>query len=194
MRILSRSAAVALIAAAIAGAAIAQDQSPQQGTSSGRSWSPRGMMGYGSMGAGMVGPDIVGPGMMGNGAMGAWMMGAGGSAQAMCDAMSSHIEGRLAYIKAELKVTDAQEPLWNTYAVAARDNAKTMIARCTAMMGRPSSQVSLPDRLDQNEQLMATQLEAVRAMNKALKPLYAALSDDQKKAADQLFLGPMGMM
>jgi len=62
------------------------------------------------------------------------------------------------------------------------------------MMGKRDSQVSLPDRLDQNEQLMAAQLDALRAMNKALKPLYATLSDDQKKAADQLFWGPMGMM
>lgn len=46
----------------------------------------------------------------------------------------------------------------------------------------------------QNEQLMAAQREAVRAMDKALKPLYAALSDAQKKTADQLFWGPMGMM
>jgi len=62
------------------------------------------------------------------------------------------------------------------------------------MMGKRDSQVSLPDRLDQNEQLMAAQLDALRAMNKALKPLHATLSDDQKKAADQLFWGPMGMM
>ena len=41
---------------------------------------------------------------------------------------------------------------------------------------------------------MATQLDAMRTMNKALKPLYAALGDNQKKAADQLFWGPMGMM
>jgi hypothetical protein len=33
-------------------------------------------------------------------------------------------------------------------------------------------QVSLPDRLDQHEQIMAARLEAVRAINKALKPLY----------------------
>ena len=70
-----------------------------------------------------------------------------------------------------------------------------MLAHCTAMMSqRGASSVSLPDRLDQHEQLMAAQLDAMRAMNKALKPLYAALSDNQKKAADQLFWGPMGMM
>ena len=69
-----------------------------------------------------------------------------------------------------------------------------MIARCTTMMGKRGSQANLPDRLDQNERLMAAHLDAVRAMDKALKPLYAALSDSQKKAADQLFWGPMGMM
>jgi LTXXQ motif family protein len=184
MRSLNKSAAVALaLAAAIVGTAVAQDQSAQQGTSPGWTWSPRGTMG-----------GFMGPGMMGFGGMGPWMMGGTGAAEAMCSAMGSHIEGRLAYIKAELKVTDAQESLWNAYAVAARDNAKTMVARCTTMMGKRDSQVSLPNRLDQNEQLMAAQLEAVRAMDKALKPLYAALSDGQKKAADQLFWGPMGMM
>jgi LTXXQ motif family protein len=185
MRLLKRSAVVALVfATAIVGVAVAQDQSTQQGTSPGWSWGPRGMMGYGFMG----------PGMMGYGAMGPWMMGGSGSADAMCSAMAGHIDGRLAYVKAELKVTDAQGSLWDAYAVAARDNAKTMIARCTAMMGKRDSQISLPDRLDQNEQLMAAQLDAMRAMDKALKPLYAALSDGQKKTADQLFWSPMGMM
>ena len=184
MRSLNKGAVVALaLAAAIVGTAVAQDQSTQQGTSAGWTWSPRGMMG-GSMG----------PGMMGFGGMGSWMMGGSGSAEAMCSAMGGHIEGRLAYIKAELKVTDAQEALWNAYAAAARDNAKIMVAHCTTMMGKHDSQVSLPDRLDQHEQLMAAHLEAVRALDKTLKPLYAALSDSQKKTADQLFWGPMGMM
>ena len=123
------------------------------------------------------------------------MMGRGDFSQAMCDVMANHIEGRLAYIKAELKITEPQESLWNAYAAAARDNANAMRAHCSTMMSRHSgSAVSLPDRLDQHEQLMAAQLDAVRAMNKALKPLYAALNDDQKKTADQLFWGPMGMM
>jgi hypothetical protein len=119
----SKKVAIATLAmaAAISGTAIAQDQNqpPQQSTSQGWSWGPHGMMG---------------PGMMGHG--GSWMMGANGSAEAMCGAMASHIEGRLGFVKAELKVTDAQEALWNAYAAAARDNASTMIARCTTMMSR----------------------------------------------------------
>ncbi|HEV2188358.1 MAG TPA: Spy/CpxP family protein refolding chaperone [Stellaceae bacterium] len=175
-------ASLALILALTAVPAIAvraqQQPSPQQPS---QTW---------WMGPGMMGTYGMGPGMMGR-----WMMGAGGSLQAMCNAMTGHIEGRLAYINAELKITEAQEPLWKAYEAAARDNGNTMLAHCTAMMGqRGTSTASLPDRLDQHEQLMAAQLEAVRAMNKALKPLYGVLSDAQKKTADELFWGPMGMM
>ncbi len=182
------AAAALVIAGATIGSAGAQDQTPQQSPSPGSMMGngPRGMMGYGPMGPGMMGGDGMGP---------SWMMGGGGSRQAMCSAMAGHIDGRLAYLKAELKITAAQEPLWTSYAAAARDNAKTMLAHCTAMMSRRgAATVSLPDRLEQHEQLMAARLEALRAMNKTLKPLYAALSDAQKQAADQLFWGPMGMM
>ena len=165
-------------------------QSQQQGVETSI---PGGMMGYGVSGRGMMG--MMGPGMMGYDGGGPWMMRWGASGQAMCNAMAGHIEGRLAFVKAELKITEAQEPLWNTYAAAARDSTNTMLARCTTMMGqRNGPTASLPDRLDQNEQLMAAQLDATRAMSKAIKPLYASFSDTQKKSADQLFWGPMGMM
>jgi hypothetical protein len=180
MKAISMSAAVALvIATALMGTATAQNQPAQQG---------------GTNPGAMMGPGMMGPGMMGYDG-GAGMMHWGASGSAMCSAMAGHIDGRLAYVKAELKITDAQESLWNSYAAAARDSANTMVARCMTMMSRHSgSTVSLPDRLDQNEQLMAAQLDALRATNKALKPLYAALSESQKQTADQLFWGPMGMM
>ena len=171
------AAATLVIATTIVGAANAQDQTQQ-----GDAWN--GWMG-------MMGPR----GMMGYSGPGSWMMGRGDFSQAMCNAMANHIEGRLAYIKAELKITEAQGDLWNTYATAARNDANAMRAHCTTMMSRSSgSATSLPDRLDQHEQLMAAQLDAIRTMNKAVKPLYATLSDEQKKTADQLFWGPMGMM
>jgi hypothetical protein len=186
MKAISMSAAIALvIATAMIGTATAQNQPAQQGGTN-----PGAMMGFG-----MTGPGMMGPGMMGYDGGAGMMMHWGASGSAMCSAMAGHIDGRLAYIKAELKITDAQESLWNSYAAAARDSANTMVARCMTMMSRHSgSTVSLPDRLDQNEQLMAAQLDALRATNKALKPLYAALSESQKQTADQLFWGPMGMM
>jgi len=176
MKSIKMSAAAALvIATAMIGPASAQNQQ-----------NPGGMMG-------MMGPGMMGPGMMGgHDGSGPGMMRWGA---AMSSTMASHLEGRLAYSKAELKITEAQESLWNAYAAAARDNTKTMVGHCTAIMSqRGTSTVSLPERLEEHEQLLGSQLDAIRAMNKALKPLYATLSDDQKKIADQLFWGPMGMM
>lgn len=184
---MSAAAFAFVTATAMIGIAAAQGQSPQQGPWGGS------MMGQGGpRGTAEYGP--MGPGMMGYVGMGSWMMGSGGSGPTMCSAMAGHIDGRLAYIKAELKITQAQEPLWSAYAAAARDNGNAMLARCTTMMSQSSASISVPDRLDQNEQLMAAQLDAVRAMNKALKPLYAALDDSQKQRADQTLWGPMGMM
>src|SRR5512135_2547842 len=105
------SAAVAF-GTAMVGGANSQSQPGQQGATS-----PGGMMSNGFMG-GMMGYD-GGPGMMRWGASGSAMESAMGAT--MCGAMAGHIERRLAYVKAELKITDAQESLWNSYAVAARD-------------------------------------------------------------------------
>jgi hypothetical protein len=63
------------------------------------------------------------------------------------------------------------------YAAAVRDSAKGMLDRCETMMGSRGS-ASLPERMDLHEQLMAAQLDAMRATNKVLKPLYAAFSED----------------
>jgi hypothetical protein len=102
-------------------------------------------------------------GMMDDG-IGPWMMGGGGFGPAMC-------------------------------AMTVRDNAKGMLAHCTAatMGSREGAGPSLTDRMDWHEQFLTAQLDAVRAMNKALKPLYASLNEE-KKTANQMFWGPMGMM
>jgi len=179
--------AVALLAAiAATGSARAQQDSQQEskpGSGSMMNQQPGSgsMMGHGMMGEGQS--MMGGHGMMG-----------GGSAS-MCGRMTAHIEGRLAFLKAELNITPEQEALWKDYANAVRDNAKTMSGRCTALMGDSgASEKSLPDRLDAQEQFVAARLDALRATNKALKPLYQALSDAQKKLADQLIRSSTGMM
>ena len=181
---MSAVAAAFVIAAGMIGGANAEDQ-PAQSQSNG-SGMGHGGMDHGGMAPGMM--DHMGPGMMGHGATGPGIMGG----PAMCSAKAGHVEGLLAYAKAELKITEAQEPLWNSYASAARDNAGGMRAHCADMMSKHgTSAVSLPDPLDQQEQSMETHFEAIRAMNRALKALYAALSDSQKQTADELFWSMM---
>lgn len=77
----------------------------------------------GTMGQGMKGQGMMGQGgMMGSqkGMMGQDMMGPMGM---MTGPM---LEGRLAYIKAELAITDAQLPTWNEYASAVKARASGM--------------------------------------------------------------------
>src|SRR6516162_11261321 len=82
--------------------------------------------------AGMQGPGMQGGAMSGAGGMPMMgmmrmMMGQDGmSGMPMMAAMAGHVEGRLAFLKTELKITDAQLPLWNAVADAIRTNAKSM--------------------------------------------------------------------
>lgn len=111
--------------------------------------------------------------------------------------MADHVEGRIAFLKAELKITDAQLPQWNTFADALRSNARRIAEMGKMMQGGMTGQAATlgaPDRLDRMEKMMTTMLEAVRSAKAALGPLYAALDDEQKKTADALLRGPMGMM
>ncbi|HSA67689.1 MAG TPA: Spy/CpxP family protein refolding chaperone [Methyloceanibacter sp.] len=143
--------AVTLLAIAATGSANAQDNSQQSQPDSGSMMNQQpgsgSMMGHGMMGGGQS--TMGGHGMMGG-------MGMGGGPAAMCGRMTSHVEGRIAFLKAELKITPEQEALWNDYANAVRDNAKAMGSRCTALTGDSgASEKSLPDRLDAQEQFVA---------------------------------------
>jgi TolA-binding protein len=110
--------------------------------------------------------------------------------------MADHVEGRIAFLKAELKITDAQLSQWNTFADTIRSNAQRIgEMRGTMMQGGMMGQTATaPDRLDRMEKMMTAMVEAVRSAKAALGPLYAVLSDEQKKMADTLLHGPMGMM
>jgi len=107
--------------------------------------------------------------------------------------MAGHVEGRIAFLKAELKITEAQTPLWNAVAAAMRASQSDMSDKMLMMQGMMQSSGALPEKLAVHEKMMTAHLEALRTWKAAVEPLYAALSDEQKKAADQLMTGPMGM-
>src|SRR5579859_4383022 len=46
---------------------------------------------------------------------------------------SSHIEGRIAFLKTELKITDAQQAQWDKVAAAMRENSQAMHQAFDAM-------------------------------------------------------------
>jgi hypothetical protein len=85
----------------------------------------------------------------------------------MMAAMAGHVEGRLAFLKTELKITDAQLPLWDAVADAIRANAKGMGEMMPGAMGAHQT-ATLPDRLAMREKMIAGHLEALRSRPQAL--------------------------
>jgi len=111
----------------------------------------------------------------------------------MMEMMASHAEGRLAFLKTELKITDAQSAQWNAFAEAVRANAKGMKDMHAAMMAQRTTSTTLPERLATHEKMLSAHLDAARRLGAAARPLYAAFTDEQKKTADEIMI-PMGMM
>ncbi|MCP1750942.1 Spy/CpxP family protein refolding chaperone [Bradyrhizobium elkanii] len=150
----------------------------------------------GMMGQGMMG----GRGMMdGNMANMMRMMGRQG-AEAGCPGMSGmatidRVEGRIAFLRTELKITDAQTGAWNSFADALRANAKSLAeVRASMMPLQGTAPQGLVDRLTLQEKWLAARLEGTRAIRSALTNLAGTLSDEQKKTADELLAPHMGMM
>jgi hypothetical protein len=121
------------------------------------------------------------------------MMGMSGTGMDTID----RIEGRIAFLRTELKITDAQAGAWNTFADALRTNAQKLGAVRASMMGQGLGQQqssTLADRLDLQERWLVARLEGIRAIKPAFANLYTTLSDEQKKTADELLAPHMGMM
>lgn len=140
--------------------------------------------------------QAAGQGMMGRTGMmnmmgGMRQQGAGMGGMAMID----HVEGRIAFLRTELKITDAQTVAWNAFADALRANAKSLGEVRASMMGQGgAAPKTLVDRLTLQEKWLAARLEGTRAIKLALTNLVGTLSDDQKKTADELLAPHMGMM
>lgn len=135
-----------------------------------------GMMGQGGMMDGMMGGGM--PGMMPM--MGMMQMMHGGQ----------HVEGRLAFIKAELKITSAQEKVWNDFVNAVRQaSAKAHEGGGMRPMSGAAGNSPTPMQLaDQHEKHLAARLEAIRIVKPTLEPLYMSLNDEQKKTFAQVHM------
>ncbi|WP_424363556.1 Spy/CpxP family protein refolding chaperone [Methylocystis parvus] len=144
-----------------------------------------GMMG-GMMGGGMNHGGSGGGGMGGMSHGGDKGGGMGGMMQHMMCGFTEHLEGRLAYLKAELKLTDQQTSAWNNFADAWRAAAQKAQAKCGATEERVDhAKPPVLSKLDMMEKHMTDHLDIVRAQKAAIEPLFTALSDEQKKIASE---------
>jgi hypothetical protein len=102
---------------------------------------------------------------------------------------SKYIEGRIAFLKAELKITEAQTPAFNALAQVMRTNAEASSANMKKMheqRGKDRAQLGTIERLELRAAMTKQAAEQSQRSLDATKPLYAQLSDAQKKTADEL--------
>ena len=95
------------------------------------------------------------------------------------------VDGRIAFLKAELKITPAQETQWQQVAEAMHENANSLDqAIKTARQDRGS--MDAVQRLTLREQFAKVRAENEARLLAAFKPLYASLSPEQQQVANQL--------
>jgi hypothetical protein len=106
--------------------------------------------------------------------------------------MATHAQGRIAFLKAELAITDAQKAHWDAYATALTQNFQAMQGTRQAMM-KVMEAKSPVERLDNQIAAMEGRVAALKEIKPSLAKLYSALSEEQKQKANELMTG-MGCM
>ncbi|MEP0707910.1 MAG: Spy/CpxP family protein refolding chaperone [Parvibaculum sp.] len=179
-----------VISAALLGIALmGGSAAAQTGDTGGMMMGRGGMMGPGMMGEGW-GSGMMGPGMMGGGCgmmMGGWAGDGEGDVETYAD-------GRVAFLAAELDITEAQQGVWSDYAEALRSNTGVMASMHRTMREAFGQRDGTPVRqLDLHIKMMKSRLAALETLKPATEALYGALSAEQKQKADRL-LPVMGCM
>ena len=96
------------------------------------------------------------------------------------------VEERVRDIYATLHITKAQDAEWNAFAQVMLDNAQAMDA-AVKQYGGDRDQLSAPQIIDNYAAISAQHARNVSRLSAALEMLYADLSPEQKKAADEMF-------
>ena len=97
-----------------------------------------------------------------------------------------YTDGRLAFLKAELDITEKQQDAWSDFEKAYREWAKST-KQMHKGMKKSDKAKTLPERMERRHEMMSSRLDASRSLQRAIEPLYKQLSADQKQTADHLF-------
>jgi len=101
--------------------------------------------------------------------------------------LDARVEGRLAYAKTLLGITDDQAAAWKAYEDVSRSNVKSLQAAHQAVMSAEQSG-SVIDRMQAQTGEMQARLDARKALQPATGHLYSALTPEQRERADAVLL------
>jgi hypothetical protein len=105
---------------------------------------------------------------------------------AAMSAPSPRVEARIKSLHAALKITAAEEPLWQTVADVMRGNAVTTGTLIEERAAKAKAMTAVDD-LRSYAAIAASHAAGVQKLESAFEPLYAAMPDNQKKLADAVF-------
>ena len=126
----------------------------------------------------------------------------GGKHKMDCDGMSmkqggmmdsvASAENHLSELKAKLKLTNDQEPAWQTFSDQVRDQAKLMASmhekKKEEMKDMPKS---APDMMAMMASMMKDHAQNMSTMADNVKTFYAALTPEQQAVFDKVHMGHM---
>jgi sensor histidine kinase regulating citrate/malate metabolism len=101
--------------------------------------------------------------------------------------LDAKVEGRLAYARTVLGITDSQAAAWKAYEDVSRANVQSMQAAQTAMIDAERMGTAI-DRMHAQTGMMQARLDARKALEPVTTALYKALTPEQRERADVLFL------
>lgn len=104
-----------------------------------------------------------------------------------------HVEGRIAFLHAELAITTEQEAAWSAFADALRKNAAALKTATNGEHGHDPESGVVGALIVKQHQL-ERQLDGLVAINAALAPLAAMLSEGQRGMLDELLPHVSGLI
>lgn len=109
-----------------------------------------------------------------------------GLATAGTASKTDRVEARITELHTKLKITPVQKGLWDNVTQVMRDNAKTMEALIKARSEKASTTTAVDD-LKSYGNIAEAHADGLKKFIPVFEPLYASMSDAQKKDADTLF-------
>ena len=96
------------------------------------------------------------------------------------------VETHIKDLHAKLKITPAEESQWAAVVQTMRDNAKELDKAIDKREAIVNNATAIDD-LNAYGDIAQAHADGVKKLSTAFSPLYASMSDDQKKVADELF-------
>jgi hypothetical protein len=97
-----------------------------------------------------------------------------------------HTEAQIKQLQDELKITAAQEVLWNNLTQVMRENAKEMDA-LTKERAENTKTMNAVEHMKFHSQVTEAHLNQLKKFLPPFEAFYAGLSDEQKKSTDTIF-------